>query len=149
MMQRGKSMKRVLFVCTGNTCRSPMAELIFNTKVREKGINAQAQSAGLCTIEGLLINDNSYEALKEIGIESDFFSSTDIYDLELNSFDLIFGMTADHVKELTEMGIPEEKLRLLNADKGGVSDPYGGNLNTYKLCRDILSENIEKVIAEL
>ena len=70
-------MKRVLFVCTGNTCRSPMAELIFNTKAREKGINAQAQSAGLCTIEGLLINDNSYEALKEIaalqGVKDDAF----------------------------------------------------------------------------
>ena len=149
MTQRGKRMKRVLFVCTGNTCRSPMAELIFNTKAREKGINAQAQSAGLCTIEGLLINDNSYEALKEIGIESDFFSSTDIYDLDLEKFDLIFGMTNEHINELKSMGIPEEKLRLLNSDRGGVSDPYGGNLETYKICRDTLSKNIEKIIAEL
>lgn len=149
MMQRGKNMKRVLFVCTGNTCRSPMAELIFNTKAREKGIKAHAQSAGLCTIEGLPIHENSAEALKEIGIESDFFSSADIYDLELNNFDLIIGMTAEHIAELKGMGISEGKLRLLNSDKGGVSDPYGGSLATYKLCRDTLINNIEEIISEL
>lgn len=142
-------MKRVLFVCTGNTCRSPMAELIFNTKAREKGISAQAQSAGLCTIEGLLINDNSYEALKEIGIESDFFSSTDIYDLDLDKFDLIVGMTAEHISELKAMGVSQDKLRLLNAEKGGVSDPYGGSLSTYKLCRDTLIKSMEEIFAEL
>ncbi|MBR3988182.1 MAG: low molecular weight protein arginine phosphatase [Clostridia bacterium] len=142
-------MKRVLFVCTGNTCRSPMAELIFNTKAREKGIKAQAQSAGLCTIEGLPIHENSCEALKEIGIESDFFSSADIYDLDLGKFDLICGMTAEHIDELKSMGIPENKLRLLNADNGGVADPYGGNLSTYKLCRDTLIKNIEEIISEL
>ncbi len=142
-------MKRVLFVCTGNTCRSPMAELIFNTKAREKGIKAQAQSAGLCTIEGLPIHDNSCEALKEIGIESDFFGSTDIYDLDMENFDLVVGMTTEHINELKAMGVSEDKLRLLNADKGGVADPYGGNLSTYKLCRDTLIKNIEAIIAEL
>lgn len=142
-------MKRVLFVCTGNTCRSPMAELIFNTKVREKGVSAHAQSAGLCTIEGLLINDNSYEALKEIGIESDFFSSTDIYDLDLENFDLVIGMTKEHINELENMGIPHTKLRLLNAEKGGIADPYGNSLQVYKVCRDEILNSLEEIINEL
>ncbi len=142
-------MKRVLFVCTGNTCRSPMAELIFNRIARKNGINAHAQSAGLCTIEGLPIHENSAEALKEIGIESDFFSSTDIYDLDIENFDLIFGMTVEHIAELKKMGVSEDKLRLLNSENGGVSDPYGGNLSTYKFCRDTLIQNIEKIVAEL
>ncbi len=142
-------MKRVLFVCTGNTCRSPMAELIFNTKAREKGIPAHAQSAGLCTIEGLPIHDNSYEALKEMGIESDFFSSTDIYDLDMENFDLIIGMTAEHMRELKAMGIPDSKLRLLNAQKGGVADPYGSGLGVYKLCRDEILNSLEEIFAEL
>ena len=142
-------MKRVLFVCTGNTCRSPMAELIFNTKAREKGVNAYARSAGLCTIEGLLIHDNSMEALKEIGIESDFFSSSDIYDLDMDSFDLVIGMTKEHLDELKAMGIPDSRLRLLNADNGGVTDPYGGNLSTYKQCRDIIVDSLEEIFAEL
>ena len=142
-------MKRVLFVCTGNTCRSPMAELIFNSIAREKGINAHAQSAGLCTIEGLPIHDNSCEALKELGIESDFFSSTDINDLDTDNFDLVIGMTDEHIKELEAMGLPKEKLRLLNAVNGGVTDPYGGNIETYRRCRDIIIKSIGEIFTEL
>lgn len=139
-------MKKVLFVCTGNTCRSPMAELLFNKLAREKGVNAHAQSAGLCTIEGLLINDNSKEALKELGVESDFFRSSDIYDLELNSFDMVVGMTKEHVSELKEMGVPEEKIRILG---NGVSDPYGSSLAVYKACRDEILNSLEEILNEL
>lgn len=142
-------MKKILFVCTGNTCRSPMAELIFNKCAREKGIDAAFQSAGLCTIEGLLINDNSKEALAELGIESDFFRSTDIYDLDLNDFDLIVGMTQEHIAELKSMGIPESKIRMLNEKNGGVADPYGSSLAVYKICRDEILNSVEEIIGEL
>lgn len=142
-------MKKILFVCTGNTCRSPMAELLFNKCAREMGIDATAQSAGLCTIEGLLINDNSKEALAEIGIESDFFRSTDIYDLDLNTFDLFVGMTQEHVSELKAMGISGEKVRMLNEKNGGVADPYGSSLSVYKACRDEIVNSLEEIISKL
>lgn len=142
-------MKKVLFVCTGNTCRSPMAELLFNKIAREKGIDATAQSAGLCTIEGLLINDNSKEALRELGVESDFFRSTDIYDLNLNSFDLVVGMTKEHVAELKTMGIDSEKVLMLNENSGGVADPYGSNLAVYKVCRDEIINSLEEILNKL
>lgn len=142
-------MKRILFVCTGNTCRSPMAELIFNKCAREKGIDATSQSAGLCTIEGLLINDNSRDALAQIGIESDFFRSTDIYDLNLDSFDLVVGMTKEHVCELKAMGISDEKVKMLNEKSGGVADPYGSSLAVYKACRDEILNSLEEIINEL
>lgn len=149
MTQRVDIMKRVLFVCTGNTCRSPMAELIFNAKAREKGIEAVAQSAGLCTIEGLLIHDNSKLALSEIGIESDFFRSTDIYDLNLEDYDFIVGMTIDHIAQLKAMGIDSDKVIMLNEDKGGIADPYGGNEATYRACRDEIVESLGEVFDKL
>ena len=142
-------MKRVLFVCTGNTCRSPMAELLFNKRARETGVDAIAQSAGLCTIEGLLINDNSKEALKERGVESDFFRSTDIYDLDLSDFDLVVGMTKSHTDELKAMGIDDSKVFMLNAENGGVADPYGSNLATYKACRDEINNSLEEIFSKL
>lgn len=142
-------MKRVLFVCTGNTCRSPMAELLFNKCAREKGIDAVAQSAGLCTIEGLLINDNSKEALGELSVESDFFRSADIYDLNLSSFDLVVGMTKEHIAELKAMGIDEEKICMLNEKGGGVADPYGMSLETYKACRDEILNSLEEIYIRL
>ncbi len=142
-------MKRVLFVCTGNTCRSPMAELIFNTKAREKGIEAVAQSAGLCTIEGLLIHDNSRTVLSEMGIESDFFRSTDIYDLNLEDFDLIAGMTIEHTAQLKAMGIEPDKVIMLNGNKGGIADPYGSNEATYRACRDEIVSSLDEVFKKL
>lgn len=126
-----------------------MAELIFNKTARERGLSAHARSAGLCTIEGLLINDNAEIALKEIGIESDFFSSTDIYDLNFNDFDLFVGMTIDHVEELKSAGIEESKIRMLNEKNGGVRDPYGSSLEYYKYCRDEIKNSLEEIIAEL
>lgn len=142
-------MKKVLFVCTGNTCRSPMAEILFNSLAISKGIDAHAQSAGLCTIEGLLINDNSKEALLELGIESDFFRSTDICDLDLSTFDLVVGMTQEHVAELISMGVDSSKVRMLNEKKGGVADPYGSSLGVYKACRDEILNSLEEIISEL
>lgn len=139
-------MKKVLFVCTGNTCRSPMAELLFNKLAREKGVDAHAQSAGLCTIEGLLISDNSKEALKELGVESDFFRSSDIYDLDLSVFDMIVGMTKEHTSELKAIGVPEEKIRILG---NGVTDPYGSSLAVYKACRDEILNSLEEILNEL
>ena len=138
-------MKKVLFVCTGNTCRSPMAELLFNKSAREKGVDAVAQSAGLCTIEGLLINDNSEEVLKEVGIESDFFRSSDICDLDLSSYNLIIGMTKEHIEGLRLIGVSEEKLCLMNAKNGGISDPYGWGVDVYRACRDKIVNSLEEI----
>ena len=149
MTQRVEIMKRVLFVCTGNTCRSPMAELIFNKKAREKGIEAVAQSAGLCTIEGLLIHDNSQVVLGEMGIESDFFRSTDIYELNLDDFDIIAGMTIDHTAQLKAMGIDGDKVIMLNGNHGGIADPYGGNEATYRACRDEIEKSLSEVFQKL
>ncbi len=138
-------MKRVLFVCTGNTCRSPMAQLLFNKLAVENGTAATAQSAGLCTIDGLPISDNSGKALKEIGVDSDFFRSTDIFTLDLDAFDLVVGMTPEHLAELKALGIEDERLLLLNENGGGIKDPYGSSLDVYRLCRDEILNSLDQV----
>lgn len=138
-------MRKILFVCTGNTCRSPMAELIFNRLAIEKNLDIRAQSAGLCTIDGLLIHDNSKEVLKEIEVESDFFRSKDIGELELSGFERIFAMTPEHRAELLCMGVEAEKISVLDGENGGVSDPYGGSVETYRRCRDRLKALVEEL----
>ena len=100
-------------------------------------------------VQGLPIHDNSCKALKELGIESDFFSSSDICDLDTENFDLVIGMTEEHIKELENMEIPKDKLRLLNAENGGVTDPYGGNIETYRRCRDIIIKSLGEIFTEL
>lgn len=142
-------MKKVLFVCTGNTCRSPMAELIFNSLAAERGIDAHADSAGLCTVDGLEINTNAKKALEEIGVSSGCFRSADIYSLDLKEYGVLAAMTPEHLKELAHMGVDEKRLYLLGEKGKGINDPYGLSLEVYRMCRDEIANSVEKLIKAL
>ena len=138
-------MKKVLFVCTGNTCRSPMAEVIFNALCKEKDLPFTAKSAGVCTITGLPMSENSFEALKEIGIEAGGFTSTSIDELILEEFDLFAVMSENHKKFLVDLfSVDEQNIRLLS-----VADPYGGSLGVYRLCRDEIAEAVKEIVDDL
>ena len=138
-------MKKVLFVCTGNTCRSPMAQEIFNSLCRERGLAYEAESAGVCTVTGLAMSENSLEALREWGIESEGFTSTSLDELRLEDFELIAVMSENHKRVLTEVfGADENKIRVMN-----VADPYGSGIGIYRLCRDEIVQGVNMIIEEL
>lgn len=61
-------MKKVLFVCTANTCRSPMAQVIFDTLTEDEGLPFRAESAATEALEGTTIAENAVAALEEAGI---------------------------------------------------------------------------------
>ena len=63
-------MKHILFVCTGNTCRSPMAEYLWNSTRNPHRNLAVADSAGLTAFENMPISDNALEALQAVGIDA-------------------------------------------------------------------------------
>src|SRR5881396_980473 len=89
-------MKTILFVCTGNICRSPMAEGLFRQAVKGRG-DFQVVSAGVGAVEGLPASEHAVRALRDLGIDIFQHRSRMLTNELVERADYIFGMTHSHV----------------------------------------------------
>ena len=141
-------MKRILFVCTGNTCRSPMAEYLWNSKRDPAYKKAIAESAGLTAFEGMPISDGAYTALKEKGIDATYHRARRFTAEMANNYDLIVAISPAHANMIHTIcsDAAEGKVAVLG---NGISDPYGLGIDTYIECRDEIEEGLKDVIQYL
>ena len=135
-------MKKIIFVCTGNTCRSPMAMFVFNKKAEERNLNWRADSAGLASF-GDPINSNSVKCLAKIGIKNIDYTSKRLNFYMIDEADLIITMTDEHKNALITAGVPNNKILVLGK---GIPDPYGGSEEVYFDCLNNISSAIEDLI---
>ena len=140
-MKGEMTMFRVLFVCTGNTCRSPMAMAIYEQKSREYGISSIFSSAALGFISDSGVSRNAQLVCNEIGIDLSNHVPRPIRERDLNVCDIYVVMTENHANTLMMIGVPKEKIYILG---GGVPDPYGSDLATYRRCRKFIEESIDE-----
>ena len=136
-------MKKILFVCTGNTCRSPMAEALFNDIAKKENIDASALSAGLFTEDGLPYSENSVLALSEDGISIEG-SSKQLNAELVKDADMIFGLTESHGQGVIS-AFPEYADKVYRFPMN-ISDPFGGDIVTYKRCLSQIKDGIMKII---
>ena len=134
-------MKHVLFVCTGNICRSPMAEGLFKKLVAGRD-DIHVQSAGVSAGRGMPASRHAIQALSVDGVDLTNFRSQPVSEELVRKATHIFAMTRDH-KRLIELFFPEagEKTYLLREFEPGapdVPDPIGLGRETYERCRDTL-----------
>ncbi len=132
-------MKKVLFVCTGNTCRSPMAQALFDRYAVNNGIDAVADSAGLATADGLPVSQNAVNAMQELGIDISSHRAKSASKALLAAADLIVCMSNTHLEMLKAYGYQATVLGR------GIPDPYGGSLDQYRLCRDEMNAAMDSV----
>lgn len=134
----------VLLVCTGNTCRSPMAEAILRKLMSErfashfaegKPVPAVAVSAGLSAFPGGPASAEAINVMKQKGLSLVHHQSRAVSDRLIMQADLVLTMTKSHRNTIVQRW-PElsSKTHLLSNNHGDVSDPFGGPESVYAAC---------------
>ena len=129
----------ILFVCTGNTCRSPMAAALMNKIATEQDLVVRTESAGLFATEGNMASDNAIKAMIPYGIDLTLHRTQPVTEDLLKQCDLILTMTEAHKMVLEPMA--NDKVFTLMEYAGGqgdIPDPYGGDLDEYAECARVI-----------
>lgn len=144
---------KILFVCTGNTCRSPMAEYMLKDISKKNKLKIDVESSGIYS-SGEYASRNTLIAMSEINIDLTDHISSQINKNKMYWADLVLVMGNSHLSLLNEY-FPEykDKTFLLKDyvynKKEEVSDPYSGDINIYRETRDELYKLIESLVKEI
>ncbi len=143
---------RILVVCTGNICRSPLAEAMLRKLAADrKRADIVVESAGTGAYDGGPASEGAYLIGLEHGLDLSAHQSRPITRPMVEAADLVLGMSQHHVDRAVELG-GEGKSQLLGAyggraaDDAEVEDPFGGDLDEYRRTYEQLAELLPAVL---
>lgn len=151
-------MQKVMFICTGNICRSAMAEALFKKIAQEKGKKIQVYSCGIYADTGDYPTYDAIEIMKEYEVDLKAHHATNIKESPIQEMDLILCATRSH-KEAVQRLYPEIRNKVytmkeyVSEKKNGqdidISDPWGYGMNVYRSCASEIYEVVLKLVEKI
>ena len=148
-------MKKILFVCLGNICRSPLAKSIFNHKIKEAGLvnYFECDSCGTSNYHiGSSPDERTIKNSLKNGVPVNH-AARQLADDDFENFDLILAMDQsnyDNIHRLPSAAANQHKIKLMRdydpQERGDVPDPYYGGEKDFQEVFDILNRSVENLI---
>ena len=149
---------KIMFICTGNICRSAMAEGIMKKLVKERNIDAEIYSCGIYAETGDYVTYNAEEAVKEYNVDITSHRATNIRESNIEKMDLILCATISHKQSVLYLypnlqGKVFTMKEYANIDKDrqdmDIKDPWGYDMNVYKNCVKEIKECLDIIINKI
>ena len=147
---------KIMFICTGNICRSAMAHVMLEKRAKEENKNIEVYSCGVFAQNGDRSTNEAIEVMKEYGINLENHRATNIRNSDIEQMDIILCATTAHKNNVINM-YPnlEEKIFTMKEyveypkNDLDIKDPWGFDINTYRRCAKEIEDCIEKMMLDL
>jgi protein-tyrosine-phosphatase len=143
-------MSVILFVCTGNLCRSPMATGFLQRRLAEKGLDTRHQviSAGVWAVDDRPASEHAVAVMAERGIDISGHIAHTVNADDVSEADLILVMSREHEQMIRntwpQYGWKIQRLSEMAGKRQDIPDPYGGPIEEYRDCADTISDFIDR-----
>ena len=126
-----------------------MLETLLRAALRNAGVSAVVSSAGIAAASGEPASSGAQVAMQRRGLELGHHRSRPLSDVDLQTVDQAWCMSARHAAAVRAAGMPAERIQVVAADQGGVPDPFGGDDADYEACAQVLELAARSITADL
>lgn len=151
--------KRILFLCSGNTCRSPMAEGLAKAAIAKKysipiqnlqDFGFQIRSAGIAASDGGFPSPQGVSAMAERNIDISTHRSRPLRRNMISEADAVYAMSDTHLLLAFSLDpASRDKIRLLDSQESEIPDPFAGTIEDYRECRDRIDRCIQEIVERI